>query len=70
MKNKPVRQNKLGSLTLSVWNNKTDNNTEYKTYTLVRSYKDNKGEWQNTNTLREIDLVVAKHLIEKELGSQ
>lgn len=56
----PIHKIRKGSITIDIWKNQIDKEDEKKgsftTYTIQRSYKDKKDEWQNTGTLRQSDL--------------
>lgn len=58
-----------GAIQVTVWNNagqsKTGEATEYKTVSFGRRYKDKKGEWKSTNSLRLNDLPRAVVLLNK-----
>jgi hypothetical protein len=51
----PLKQFKAGNLSLSVWEN-TNTQGTLKSFSFQRSYKDEKEEWQHTQTLRPNDL--------------
>lgn len=53
----PIAKVKYLGVELSGWENKTDDGQIYFTCSLKRNYKDSKGEWQETGTLRERDLL-------------
>ncbi len=59
-KQMPELKLKAGAISLAVWNNTGQNSsgeaTSYKTISIDRSYKDKKGDWQKTNSLRVSDL--------------
>lgn len=46
-----------GALTITEWHNKSEKGFEYPTYTFQRSYRDDKGLWQNTDSFRRGDLL-------------
>lgn len=64
-KNKPEKKFKAGAVTATVWKNKTEDEKEYSTVSFERSYKDKKGEWQTTNSLRVNDLPKAAMVLNK-----
>ena len=52
--NKPIEKVRYGNVTISIWENETEDQegkkrTNY-SVSLQKSYKDAKGEWQNSNT--------------------
>lgn len=51
---KPDDKKQLGSIQCTIWSTELDKGVSY-TYTLMRSYKDKDGEWQNTKSLRPQD---------------
>lgn len=53
-----------GALSLAIWDNEGERGA-YKTFTLQRSYRDAKGEWHNTTTLRLSDLLRAAEMMRK-----
>jgi len=58
-----------GALQVTVWKNqgqsKTGESSEYKTISFGRRYKDTKGDWKSTNSLRVSDLPKAVVLLNK-----
>ena len=58
--NTPLKKFRVGSVSATVWENQAMNSegqvVSFKNVTFDRSYKDAKGEWQNTNALRTSDL--------------
>ena len=67
--NTPEKKFRAGSISATVWSNRGQNKTgeavEYKTISLDRCYKDEKDEWQNTNSLRISDLPKASVVLQK-----
>ena len=67
-KNKPVKKFKAGAISATVWKNKNQVNgkdIEFQTVTIIRNYKDKKGEWKSTssmglNDLPKVELVARK----------
>jgi hypothetical protein len=58
-KNMPEKKFRAGPVAATVWSNDVvrDGKTlSYKTISFERSYKDKKGEWQSTNSLRVGDV--------------
>ena len=59
MNEKPIHKIKVGSITLSVWNNelKTDDKViNIQNVTLQRCYKDKNEEWKNVNSFTIKDI--------------
>ncbi len=54
--NKPIKVYKAGGLTLSVWENLSDDGSILKSFTIQRAYKDKNDNWQHTTNLRSSDL--------------
>jgi hypothetical protein len=54
-----------GALTIAIWKNKSKEGYDYNTYTSQRSYKDEKGLWQTTDSYRKSDLLKLARLYEK-----
>lgn len=66
--NKPDKKYIAGNLTATVWNNKAMKNGKeiaFKSVTLSRSYKDNNGEWQSSNSFGVGDLPKAMLVLAK-----
>lgn len=67
--NVPEKKFNAGAVSVAVWKNsgkdKTGQDTEYRSITLQRSYKDKNGQWQNTNSLRVNDLPKAALVLTK-----
>lgn len=57
-KNVPVHTVRVGSVKVAVWKNSTTNGPMYNS-TLVRSYKNQQGEWSESQSLSRDDLLVA-----------
>lgn len=57
-KNVPVHTVRVGAIKVAVWKNSTQNGPMYNS-TLVRSYKNQLGEWGESNSLSRDDLLVA-----------
>jgi hypothetical protein len=49
--NKPVKQFRIGLISAAVWRREAGGNT-FHSVTIDRSYKDEDGNWQRTNSLR------------------
>jgi hypothetical protein len=62
--NKPVKNFKAGAISVAVWPNTTkEDHRIFHTVTLERSYKDEKGEWHSTPSLRKQDLLGTARLL-------
>jgi len=57
-KNVPAHTVRVGSIKVAVWKNSTQNGPMFNS-TLVRSYKNQQGEWAETSSLSRDDLLVA-----------
>lgn len=65
-KNMPLKKFRAGPVVATVWNNQTkDGESEYKTVSFERSYKDQEGNWKTTNSLRTNDLPKASLVLQK-----
>ena len=67
-KNKPELKLRAGALTLTIWSNEIKTKTgdsEYKTFSLSRSYRAKDGSWKNTNNFRMSDIPKAMALLRK-----
>ena len=61
-KNKPAHKVRLGSLSVTIWENAFDEGRPtYRAY-IVKSYRDHKGDWQETSAFRPDDLVLVSDL--------
>jgi hypothetical protein len=60
----PQRRFRIGNVTASVWKNTSDRGVDFYSVTLQKSYKDDKGEWQNTESLNHSDIVCAMRVLE------
>jgi len=67
--NPPEKKFSTGAISATVWKNKgvrkTGEETEYRTISLDRRYKDKDGNWKSTTSLRINDLPKMKLVIEK-----
>lgn len=60
------KQYRHRNVSLTVWNNKTkEGDNDFTTYTLQKSYKNDKGEYINNNTFTTEELLVALQLASK-----
>jgi hypothetical protein len=68
-KNVPEKRFSTGAISATVWKNsgvsKTGQQVEFRSITLQRRYKDQKGEWQTSNSLRVNDLPKAALVLNK-----
>ena len=68
MTNVPEKKFRAGAISVTVWKNRGKNvsgDVEYSTISIERNYKDKKGEWQSTNSLRVNDLPKASIALQK-----
>ena len=67
--NLPEKKFSTGALVATVWDNqgksKEGEDINYKTISLQRRYKDEKGEWQSSNSFRLNDLPKASLVLQK-----
>lgn len=56
--NKPIKKIRLWPVTISVWENSTKEGGTFNTFSFERTYKDDEGKWQNTQSMRRQDLLV------------
>ena len=67
--NIPEKKFRAGAISATVWANKGQSKNgeavEYRTISLDRCYKNEKGEWQNANSLRINDLPRAGMVLQK-----
>ncbi|MBI2134965.1 hypothetical protein HYU09_03165 [Candidatus Woesearchaeota archaeon] len=67
--NLPEKKFSTGALTATVWENQgkgqSGEDVSYRTVSFQRRYKDKKGDWQSTNTLRLNDLPKASLVLQK-----
>ena len=59
--NTPAARIRIGSVTAAVWKN----DTGFYSVTLERSYRDDAGAWQNTDSLGHGDLLNAAKVLER-----
>jgi hypothetical protein len=64
---KPIQRFQLGSIRLAVWENRDRQGRGYYTTSIARSYRDDKGQWTDTGSLRPSDLPVVRDLSAKAL---
>ena len=67
--NQPLKKFKAGACTATVWKNEATakDGSKYPVYntSLERSYQDDKGEWQTTNSFKQNDLPKAALALKK-----
>lgn len=64
--NAPLKKFRAGAICATVWTNKAkDGESEYKTVSLERGYKDKDGAWHHTGSLRSADLPRAALVLSK-----
>lgn len=68
-KKQPEKKFRAGSVSATIWLNsredKDGNVHHFRTISFERSYKDNDGNWQTTNTVRVNDLPKASMVLDK-----
>jgi len=55
--NKPVHTVRHRSLKATIWRNQSDNGVVYYNVSIVRSYRDDNGDWQDTQSFGYDDLM-------------
>ncbi len=66
---KPIKNYKAGTLTLSLWENKLEEN-KIISFSIQRSYKDKEDNWQHTSNLRTQDIPKLQLLLNKAYEEQ
>jgi hypothetical protein len=61
-KSKPAHKVRLGSLSVTIWQNAFDEGKPTYRAHIVKSYRDSKGVWQETTAFRPDDLVLVSDL--------
>lgn len=67
-KNLPEKKFRAGAISATVWKNTLQNEKgpfEYKTISFERGYKDKKGEWKSTHSMRVADVPKATLVLQK-----
>jgi len=64
MADKPVAKFRIGLVTATVWANSANGKT-FHSVNLIRSYKDEHGDWQETASLQHADLLNAAKVLER-----
>jgi hypothetical protein len=62
-KNPPVHSVRFGAIRCAVWANETKNGVMHSTV-LTRTYRDENGEYQETNSLRRDDLLLVGKVLD------
>ncbi len=62
---KPIKTLRIGTISLSAWENQGEENKVFHTFTFQRSYKDKDENWKQTQQLRLEDLPKLKILMEE-----
>jgi hypothetical protein len=62
---KPTKTFRARGVSAAIWNNESKDGQEFSTVSLKRSYKDEKGEWCETQTLRKSDLPAAATVLQE-----
>lgn len=67
--NKPEKNFRAGSISVTIWNNTAQNKeglvTNYSSISFERRYKDQNGQWKSTNSLRINDVPKAQAVLQK-----
>lgn len=69
-KNKPVDVVRDGNLKVAIWRNETPTEFRYSTGKVVRSFKDNHGNWQEAEYLSNGEILRASYLLAKAYERQ
>jgi hypothetical protein len=64
-KTKPVHKIRLGSISVSIWENARENGKTSYRAVVVKTYRDQKGNWQETNSFRADDLVLVSTVAQR-----
>ncbi len=64
-KKAPVQKFRAGAISASIWENKSKDGNEFKSVSFEKGYKDDKGDWQKTNSLYVSDLPKAIVVLSK-----
>ena len=60
--NKPVHKIRMGSISAAIWENAFDTDRTTHRAILVKSYRDSKGNWQETGSFRSEDLLLVSRV--------
>lgn len=69
-KEQPKHKVRVGNVTLTAWENKLDDGREILNTTIAKSYKDAKGNWQETNSFDKHALQNLRIALDKMLEYQ
>jgi hypothetical protein len=64
-KKTPVQKFRAGTVTASIWANKSKDGNDFKSVSFEKGYKTEKGDWQKTNNLNVSDLPKASVVLSK-----
>ena len=65
MSDKPAKKFRIGAVTATVWGNTNKEDKTFFTTNLSRSYRDDGGEWKQTDSLNAGDLLNAAKALER-----
>ena len=65
MSNKPKAKLRIGAVTATIWENENSEGKKFYSVNLIRSYRDNDGEWQEADNLNHGDLMNAARVLER-----
>jgi hypothetical protein len=63
--NEPVAKLRDRGLTVTVWENTSEDDKKYYSSNLTKSYKDNEDNWQETTNLNADDMLRASNLLQQ-----
>ena len=63
--NEPIAKLRDRGLTVTVWENSSDDDKKYYSSNLRKSYKDDADEWQETSNLNADDMLRAANLLQQ-----
>ena len=66
-KTKPVKHCTLGNVAVAVWKNQSQNGNDWFQVDISKRYRDESGDWKNSNRYRDADIPVLKHLLDEAL---
>lgn len=64
-KNTPQKKFKAGTVSATIWRNKSQEGNEFSSVSFEKGYKDKAGEWKSTNYLNVSDLPKAMVVLGK-----
>ena len=56
--NKPIHKIRVGSISVSIWENASDDGRVTHRASLAKTYRDYRGNWQETSSFRSDDLIL------------